>query len=439
MSSWQFVTRRMLPVLWPADWRITTTPAGLYLVEGSEADGWRLQGLFFWLGEALAFGEGLHSAPDRFGLVRPALPEQYRVSTEDGWRGRRYRSAIEENPFSLDPNGADWSGSDPLSIEGVALFVAARFRAVGRLSGAIEPEAVLALARHSGGIRRDLWLLAAAAALLADLECSPRLTPRHVEEAAAVARVPIQKSLPARSPLVSRSVVRSAVRRGMPAFAALSGLAFVGATSWTAQWVSREAATAQVASGFFAARSAHAPSTPKLLEARRAPEPLPALRHEDPAAVEEAVGGSFDSDVVAGAEELPEPPIPPAQIRSADRDDSVVPAAFSNALGSFKGPVSNQTLQLTGKLSIDISGGGVPGIVRAKFHAWDGLLGTGNLYGTLAADGRVTLSGLLLMGKNPFNCKLTGVIHGNHFTGTAQFVRPWGGTIAYSSFSLVRT
>ncbi|MBV8915455.1 MAG: hypothetical protein JOZ05_20765 [Acetobacteraceae bacterium] len=545
---------RVLPVVWPTDWRITTTGGGLYLVEACEAAEWRLQGIFSRLGDALAFGEGLHSGPDRFAALAqaaPLLPACYRVPTDEGWHGRPYRAAIAESPFSLEPAerevfeapgwqracaeavryiarrekvlliGAQGAGKtlflreltrrlgergmeavllrpgqtlasdarvdallvddadrlgdagigqvlgldlpvvlacrpgfelrapdawqlrlEPLSVEDVARFAAIRLRAAGRLAGAVEPSAIVQLAHHSGGIARELTVLAAAATLLSDLERSPRLTSRHVDDAAAIMRgqvVARTDSESAASPerATTRVILRRRLRRGLPALAGVTGLALVVATSWTAQWVARQAARAeleaslgpsQVAGPVRVASRAPEPAAPSQPAPERAgvPEVVHAL---EPDVADGAVGGSFEDIVVARSG--PHASVRPSALASAEPAEA--------PLGSFKGAVNNQTLQLTGKLSVDLYRDGETGSIRAKFHAWDGLLGTGNLHGTVSPDGHVVLSGQLLMGRNPFICSLTGVIQGDRFVGSAQFMRPWGGRVAYSSFSLLRT
>ncbi len=75
---------------------------------------------------------------------------------------------------------------EPLSPEEVARFVAARLSAAGRPRDMLEPDAVLALARHSAGLLRLVNVLAGAAMFLAELEEAPRVRRQHVDEAAAM-------------------------------------------------------------------------------------------------------------------------------------------------------------------------------------------------------------------------------------------------------------
>lgn len=74
----------------------------------------------------------------------------------------------------------------PLSPDEVARFVAARLAAAGQRRDLLEPDAVLALARLSGGVPRLINALAGSAVFLAGLDGTARVSPRHVEEAAAM-------------------------------------------------------------------------------------------------------------------------------------------------------------------------------------------------------------------------------------------------------------
>ena len=539
MPAWQSgavgrLVHQALPVLWPSEWRVTTTRSGLYLVEANSGQGWWLERMSFRLGDAFVLGEALHGGPGRlpelaaYGAV---LPETYRISTDDGWQGSTFRAAVEDNPFSLeirpaqafasaawaralaeaeaaiamgrsgvvsggpgtgkslflralagalldrgippcalragDPprsgavllvddadswsapslqpvlqSGApvvlatkqtDCAGGDgifvtlaPLSVEEVARFAAMRLREAGRHASWAEPDALLALASHSGGVFRDVIVLAGAAAFLADLEHAPRLGAQHVEHAASIAREGGARLLrshgPERRPARARSWLRRTARVG----AACAGLAFVLGAGWSARWVGSKAEFAQLEeqrSATFAQAAPPAPS-PAIVQAQAEP----------PAAREPATDDDLDDEVDA---EVSVPAVPAPARRPSGAIQQVVVAPAS--LGSFRGPVNNETLQLTGKLALDLTRDPATGAVRALFHAWNGLLGTGQLRGTMTSDGRVTLSGQLLMGRNPFICTLTGVVHGDRFTGSAQFVRPWGGPIARSSFNLLRT
>jgi len=69
------------------------------------------------------------------------------------------------------------------------------------------------------------------------------------------------------------------------------------------------------------------------------------------------------------------------------------------------------------------------GLVRA---------GSGVLYGAIAPDGRITLSGRLMMGPNPFDCALKAMLEGDHLVGEATFVRHTSGATAHSRLALSR-
>jgi hypothetical protein len=106
---------------------------------------------------------------------------------------------------------------------------------------------------------------------------------------------------------------------------------------------------------------------------------------------------------------------------------------------AFRGPVYNDTLHQGGQMSLVIRHAGPSGTVTARFEAWGGLLGSGELAGRLAADGQLTLSGELMVGRNPFDCTLSGVVSGAGLAGTADFVRAGTGRTAYSRFALTRS
>jgi len=74
----------------------------------------------------------------------------------------------------------------PLPPDEVARFVAVRLAEAGRPRDLLEPDAVLALARLSGGVPRQLNALAGAAVFLAGLDGAATVSRRHVEEAAAM-------------------------------------------------------------------------------------------------------------------------------------------------------------------------------------------------------------------------------------------------------------
>lgn len=113
--------------------------------------------------------------------------------------------------------------------------------------------------------------------------------------------------------------------------------------------------------------------------------------------------------------------------------------AASGAPVAFRGPVYNETLRQGGQMSLVIKRQGPSGAVTARFEAWGGLLGSGELVGHLAEDGHLSASGQLMMGKNSFTCDLSGIIAGGQLTGSASFVRVSSGRVARSRFVLSRS
>ncbi len=74
----------------------------------------------------------------------------------------------------------------PLSPDDIARFVAMRLAAAGQRRDLVQPGAVLALARLSGGAARQINALAGAALFLAGLDNAGEVSQHHVEEAAAL-------------------------------------------------------------------------------------------------------------------------------------------------------------------------------------------------------------------------------------------------------------
>src|ERR1700712_4669710 len=57
--------RKLIRVLSPADWYVTTAASGLYVVEKHGEHGWRPEGVFLSLRDAFDFGELLHGPVPR--------------------------------------------------------------------------------------------------------------------------------------------------------------------------------------------------------------------------------------------------------------------------------------------------------------------------------------------------------------------------------------
>lgn len=75
---------------------------------------------------------------------------------------------------------------EALAPDEVARFVAARLAAAGQRRDLLDPDAVLALAQHSGGVPRQINAIAGAAVFLAGLDGAAQVGRHHVEEATAM-------------------------------------------------------------------------------------------------------------------------------------------------------------------------------------------------------------------------------------------------------------
>jgi hypothetical protein len=105
---------------------------------------------------------------------------------------------------------------------------------------------------------------------------------------------------------------------------------------------------------------------------------------------------------------------------------------------AVSGAIVNDTMGQGGRLSLQLRTDGSEGPVGAWFHASHGLIGTGTLRGKIEPDGRITLSGRLMMGHNPFDCALQATLDGDRLVGEATFVRASSGARAHSRFTLRR-
>lgn len=140
---------------------------------------------------ALVGAEGLGAVPDEAELV--LLDEAGQLSPAD-----LVALARRESPFVLAaPPGfaarltalerrVAWVTLGPMAPEEVARLVAARLAAAGLPPDLFTPEALQALARHSGGMVRLVLVLAGAALFAAQSAGAPRVTHEDVEEAAAM-------------------------------------------------------------------------------------------------------------------------------------------------------------------------------------------------------------------------------------------------------------
>jgi hypothetical protein len=341
----------------------------------------------------------------------------------------------------------------PLSAVEVAHFVATRLSAAGRSRDLLEPEAVLALAVHSRGVPRRLNVLAAAAVCQAEMEGAASVSRRHVNTAAAVRADPIAgapevllrraekvRSIPARpathsvptAPVLTVSTPAWQRPRGALQASAigLSLLAAVGlaVSGWRKDQPPPAPPNTSVAAGepsrtdgdqsapVFSGRVVEAPSEEAGMEAK---EPRP---ETEPSGEKPADAPQQDS-----------PPLRPSGAISRPKGvASEIPA-------TFRGTVFNETMHQSGQMSLAIRTRAPPGAIAARFEAWGGLLGSGELLGTLSEDGRIFASGQLMMGKNPFTCTLSGVVKGDTVVGSATFVREGGTGTARSVFTLTKS
>jgi len=285
---------------------------------------------------------------------------------------------------------------DPLSPEDVARFVAARLSATGQRRDLLEPAAVLALARHSGGLVRLVVMLAGSAVFLAEHEGAARVGKRHVNEAAALRDVgdDAEPDLAERAERAEQQARpgRSMLRLALGLAAAL--LLLLG-------WVLME----------------HGPVAPPTRLVAQAPT-------------------SISTPPRSPIGEPPAVPVPQAVAPAPAAPDPVVPAPVETSL-AFRGPILNETMNQGGQLALVLRRRGRD--VVAAFQASAGLIGTGELTGSITADGRLTLSGRLMMGRNPFDTVLTATLTGDVLTGTASFARPSGASATSSSFRLTRS
>ena len=334
---------------------------------------------------------------------------------------------------------------EPLPPEEIARFVAARLAAAGRACDMLEPDAVFALARRSGGLLRLVNLLAGTALFLAEQERAPRICRRHVDEAASMrddmhedatptapaeAASPVETATPhAEAPPTLRVVPPVERQRRTVLGAAVAGLGLVLAGGWVV--LGRPGLLLPGAQPNGPDRNpghSRADAGDRLLGAQ------PADR------VGDAESSRGEGSHVQQQSEEPSP--------GMDSGASSRPAASTNpgqrsfALGassSFRGPVYNQTMRQGGQMSLLIRRQGASGAITARFQAWGGLLGSGELAGTLSDDGRILASGQLMMGKNSFFCDLSGLITAGKLTGAATFIRNGGGRAARSTFTLTQS
>ncbi len=367
----------------------------------------------------------------------------------------------------------------PLAPEEVARYVASRLAAAGQPRGLLEPEAVLALARHSGGLLRLVNTIGGAAVFLAKLDGAPRVGPKHVEEAASMRNDPGKEvALPAPAPplpvalpepvaaLPNYSAAMLRRRVALSTMAAASGLLF--AMPWlTWRRLGAQPLDAQDSAGGQAVQVAQAGAGAPLPAAPDDASPAPAdvssapsiqsgqPRPEVPQAEVPQMGAQQMEAQQTGMQQTGTQQMQPASraapspshAEPARRADPASPAAVaegnravaaSDAPVRFQGPIFNETMGQGGHVTLVIRKQAPAGAITARFNASQGLSGSGVLAGNLSGTGRITVSGQLLMGRNAFMCDLSGTLSGGTLTGSASFVNSNGGPMYHSRFNLVR-
>lgn len=141
-------------------------------------------------GRAVRLGDRGGMLPDLGGDAVLAVDDADRLDAEALVRlaGRRAPCVLAGLPALAERLPAPFVavGLSPLSPDEVARFVAVRLAAAGQRRDLLQPDAVLALARLSGGAPRQVNALAGAAVFLASLDGAGEVGPHHVEEAAAL-------------------------------------------------------------------------------------------------------------------------------------------------------------------------------------------------------------------------------------------------------------
>lgn len=334
---------------------------------------------------------------------------------------------------------------DRLAPLEVAKFIAVRLAAAGRPADLLEPEAVLALAQHSGGLPRLVNVFGAAAVFLAGLDGSPRVKLRHVEEAASMRADPAEDAtpvvpLPVEPPSVELFAALPSPRGSMlRRRAALGSMVAASGVLFLLPWLTSKRAAGLPQVGDGAAQVAQAGT------GASSPAP-PALAVAESEASKLRGGDAVSAGLSEQSE--PEPPVVVADVASPPRVEPVrqadsppdsrpvVVAADAPAL--FRGTIFNETMGQGGRVSLVIRKQAQTGAITAKFDASQGLSGSGTLAGRVSGSGRITASGQLLMGKNAFLCDLSGTLDGNTLTGSASFVRDGNSMVYRSRFNLVR-
>ena len=349
----------------------------------------------------------------------------------------------------------------PLVPEEVARFVIARLIENGRPRDTFTPEALVAVAVQSSGLLRLVIILAGAALFFAEQRGAVKVTVEDVVEAVSMRTMMPEKleqpavmdtTLRTAPPVFQTTELRPAWRSpaavrgwhwnriaGTSAFVCAS-LVVIGAAVMAARQldtipslVLQGSSMPQMASSTvpdLAVSPTNQLTSPAPLQLATAVPPTQAVTPSSPA---------------LAPIPLPEPEWAEIELsRSRDADATAAnaaPAARAETPAitlAFNGPILNETMGQGGQLSLQLRIQGAHGPVAALFHASKGLIGSGVLTGDISNNGRITLSGRLMMGRNPFDCALQGTLVGERLVGGATFVRVTSGAAAHSSFALSR-
>ena len=373
--------------------------------------------------------------------------------------------------LSLCPDTYQSVTLEPLTPEEVARFVIARLLESGRPRDLFTPEALVAVARQSSGLFRLVIILAGAATFFAEQRGAAKVTADDVAEAVSMRAVmPEELEQPAVLDTTHRSGLAvsqatevgqawlgpAAVRgwhwnriAGTSAFVCAS-LVVIGAAVMTArqldaipslelQDVQGHSMPPMASSAVpdLAVPPASQPTPPAPAQLAAASPPPQAVTPSWPASAQipSPEAGWSEAEVFrsdgAGADEA-------ALALSAQLPMPASRADTSATTLAFNGPILNETMKQGGQLSLQLRIHGAHGPAAALFHASQGLIGSGVLTGDIGSDGRITLSGRLMMGRNPFDCALQGTLKGERLVGVATFVRVTSGVAAHSSFTLSR-
>lgn len=340
----------------------------------------------------------------------------------------------------------------PLSPEDVARYIVGRLTACQRTNNLFTPEALLALAHHSGGLFRLVIILASAALFFAEQRGAAQVVLEDVDEAAAMRalvdapeEVPVklapldmlQTATAHQRPDVHRRKLwlRPATRAsGGIAVFSCGGLAVVAVAVVAALAVGAPLSRQLLLSPPLLASAAPPPEAAQTrapdatsqppLHVAVLPTPLPASVPPPTLTVP-----SLQQPVLAEVA-APVPQFSPVMSAPAERPPAVL---------VFAGPILNDTMGQDGQLSLQLQTDGAGRPVGAWFHASHGLIGSGRLSGEIGPNGQVTLSGQLMMGRNPFTCALQATLIEGHLIGEATFVRASSGARAHSRFNLIQS